>query len=566
VTADGLDELLDRLTTSWPLPGGAVAIVQHGEVVLQRTFGVANRCLDSPVDAAHLFEIGSISKVITAIVVHQLVDEGLLDLETPITEVLPWCEPGVGHGVVRIRHLLQHSAGIIAGADSVPDQSAQAWSLRGTIRSASPGEMFHYSNLGYILLGLAASHVAGRPLPELVRERVLVPLRMERSIAAVTFDDYASLARGYAPLHDDRPWLPGDELVPVPWLEVDGADGNVAASIGDMARFVGMLLGRGEFGGGRVLTTASFERMIGMTGPGGEDVLAVAGAPVSTSSRYGLGINVETAAGRQILSHGGGMVGYASFVLADIDTGLGVAVLTNATGDSPIAEAIAREVAALWCDGSVAREQHPHSWNPQLWRGVAGDAPDELPRSVPQLLLGEFRALAANGVEQVIEIRAEEVDAESSRLILHSAGQAAPLLWGWGGRVATAHPDFRRFPFEFDERASVLTWGALVFRRKAQLPVPLPSGFAAFLGHFRSYSPWFSSFRVVDREGALILIAATGVEAPGEDVTLVELSPGVFRMGADPRLPETLIFGPVVDGRAIFVDRDGCRYSRSFTA
>ena len=88
---------------------------------------------------------------------------------------------------------------------------------------------------------------------------------------------------------------------------------------------------------------------------------------------------------------------------------------------------------------------------------------------------------------------------------------------------------------------------------------------AAYVGHYRSWSPWFTTFRITARDGALVLVAAGGVEAPLDDMDLVEVGDGVFRIGADPWLPERLAVGPVVDGRCLYVVRDGCTYSRTFT-
>jgi hypothetical protein len=85
----------------------------------------------------------------------------------------------------------------------------------------------------------------------------------------------------------------------------------------------------------------------------------------------------------------------------------------------------------------------------------------------------------------------------------------------------------------------------------------------AAVGRYRSYSPWFPTFRIVQRGPQLFLIASGGVEAPAEDVELVQLEPGVFRLGRDAALPERLTLGPIVDGKAVTVLRDGCRYSRT---
>jgi hypothetical protein len=90
-------------------------------------------------------------------------------------------------------------------------------------------------------------------------------------------------------------------------------------------------------------------------------------------------------------------------------------------------------------------------------------------------------------------------------------------------------------------------------------------GWLALPGHYRSYSPWYTNFRIVLRGGGLHLVAAGGVEGSRDDPLLVELSPGRFRIGAEAELPERLVVGPVVDGRAIYVVRDGCTYSRTFT-
>lgn len=124
------------------------------------------------------------------------------------------------------------------------------------------------------------------------------------------------------------------------------ADGNLAATAIDLGRFARMLLGGGQLDGTKILSTNAFEAMVSRLAPSGEDVLDLHGVAATESSRYGLGINVERCAGHTVLTHGGGMVGYASFLIADLDAGLAVCVLTNANGDTPVAEAIARCTAA----------------------------------------------------------------------------------------------------------------------------------------------------------------------------------------------------------------------------
>ncbi len=541
-------------------------------VVFEHHFGFADLGAGIPVRPHHRFEIGSISKIFTSTVILRLVREGRLRFDQPIGEVLPWA-PAALHGrAITIERLLTHTAGLLQSVDALPDEVGQVASFAGTVSDASPGTFFHYSNLGFILLGLAAARVTDRTMPDLVRERILEPLGMRDTVSAVTHDHHARLARGYQPLRDDRPWIPGDPLIPAPWLEVAGSDGSVAGTSRDLARFGRMLLSRGAAGSGTpVIDPESFEAMISRVAPEGEETLVLPGVEPSESSAYGFGVNVERTAGRSVLTHGGGMVGYASFLLADLTAGVTVAVVTNANGDGPVAEAIARSVAAqLIAPVAGAAGGTP---DPQRWIVAAGAGSLD-----PDARLGVFEAAGPTGVPLRIEVAVAEQRAETATLKIISGSETSPLLWNWNGRALTRLSSLRRFPLTFD--GSQWLWGPRVYRRVDESSAhPAPSGDASdsptgdaererlrtFCGHYRTYSPWFTNFRIVLRGGALVLIASGGVEAPGDDVELVELASGTFRLGADPRLPERITFAPPVDGLSPWADRDGCRYSRSFT-
>lgn len=551
--SDSARAVATAIAEHWAVPGGAVmAVDRHGELFSHR-FGYADVAAGIPVAPQHLFEIGSISKVFTSIVILRLVRQGLIRLDEPIAAVLDWLpEPLRADGITAER-LLNHTAGLVASVDALPDEIGQVASFAGAVSPAPPGTFFHYSNLGFILLGLMARQVSGRPLLDLVREDILTPLRMTSTVACVTHDDYSSLARGYQPLRDDRPWAPGDPVVSAPWLEVAGADGNVAATVSDLSRFARMLLGRGTLDGTTILSAADFDTMIGSTAPDGEDVLTLPGVPPTHTSRYGLGINVEGAAGRTVLSHGGGMVGYASFVLADLDDGIAVCVVTNANGDTPVAEAIARSVAA---ELSAAGTVDAARFDPRWWDASSTEA-----------YTGEFVDVCALSSEpnSPLRIAVAERDGDRVQLTAEWAGERAPLLRTWTRGAVARTRSLERFALIFGD--DTWRWGPRVFTR---VGVPGPAGpsdrdLARFCGHYRSYSPWFTNFRVVLREGRLVLIAAGGVEAPGEDAELVPLAESTFRIGADSRLPERITFGPPVDGQSPWADRDGCRYSRAFT-
>ena len=459
--ADDLRDLTQRYLATGAAPGAAVAIVRDGAVVDAFALGLADPSRGTPLDLGHLFEIGSISKSFTALCVLSLVDQGAVSLADPVTAHLLWFEVRTEHPPIGVRHLLDHSSGLVMGSDSHPDEAAQVYSLRTTETGSAPGTIFHYSNVGYMALGQLVQAVTGRPCTEVMRDVVVDVVGMPDTITTITDDDRPRMAVGQQPWHEDRPWRPGDPLAPATWMEVSAADGNVASTAPDMGRYLAMLLGGGEIDGRRVVSPESWTEMVTPSSPGGE--------PAPGWSFYGLGINVEKVHDRTVISHGGGMVGYSTFMLGELDRGFGVVVLTHAPGDSHGAEWVAR---ALYDVVHADVEGHDRAPLPTY---VAEPKP-----ALPQ------------GDDGSVEAR-----------------------------------------------------------------------LAAYVGHYRAFTPWFTHLRVAAYDGRLWLVAPNGVEAPGL-VELVELEPGLFREGADPRLPERLRIGPVLEGHALWVERHDCRYSRTF--
>ena len=549
----GLTAYAEALGAQLPVPGGTWAVVDRDGVIASAAWGVADVGTREPVRLDHRFEIGSISKVVTAIVVHQLVDEGLIDLDRPVTEVVPWLDLGLPYAPLTPRHLLSHTGGLVLGADALPDERAQVWAMRDLTRSGVPGERFHYSNLGFMVLGVLVAHVTGRPFAEVVHERVLVPLGAAGARADIRHADRASMATGHWPLHDDRQWAPGDPVSPATWFEVSAADGHVAADVAELGALAQFLLGDGSFGEGTVLLSPeSMDRLVTAAAPGGEGVCGWGATPGVQESRYGLGINVERIDGHHVVTHGGGMVGYATFLLADRDAGFGVVVLTNGTGEQPLAHAFARVVHGAFA-ALGERRPVPELPDPSAYVRAGELEPGQL---------GVFEGTAYDGTSLRVELRA----GADGRVEVVSGTVVGRLVRTWSSRFSTDHPDLRTFPLSVE--GDCWCWGPYVLSPNTlstDAMLPLDSRLLAVVGHYRSWSPWFPSFRIVARGGGLVLIAAGGVEAPGDDEDLVELGPGLFRIGADPWLPERLVVGPVVDGHAVTVQRDGCTYSRHFT-
>ena len=319
------------------VPGIAVAVFDSRRTLATETAGLADVAARRPIRPTTLFEIGSIGKTFTALVVMQLVEEGRIRLDDPVARHLPWFEPPVVGRVITVHDLLTHTAGITAGTDATPEARFQVWALRELTPGSAPGIRHHYSNVGYKALGLLIEAIDGRRYAEAIRARIIGPLGMRSSEAEIRHSTRRRLAVGYDYLFDDRIGYPGRPLAAATWLETDTADGSVASTAGDMARLGRLLLRRGAVPRGRLISEASFEAM------------RTPHAAPSPDYAYGYGLFERYIGARTYLGHGGGMVGYQAGLQVEPASGLGAIVLQNGPGASPMD--LARAAIGIFRDG-----------------------------------------------------------------------------------------------------------------------------------------------------------------------------------------------------------------------
>jgi D-alanyl-D-alanine carboxypeptidase len=537
--------------SQFPLPGGVLTVATRDAVVAEAAFGMADVERGVAMRTDHAFLIGSISKILTSLSVNRLIDMGALRADTRVGEVLTWLGEDAAARSLRVTDLLTHTGGLITGADAVADDAGEVWGARLLAPSPSSEVRFHYSNLGYQILGEVVRACTGRGLAQLEEEWWLRPLSMTGAAPRATHEDRQRLAPGYWPARPDRPWAPGDAISPAPWLEGDSASGNVVATGADLARLAGALLGAAtndpvsDDSGEPIIRADTLARMITTLAPTGEPTHTPLGVAPVEQSRYGMGINVERVGGHLCLTHGGGMVGYSTFLLVDVTAGVALGVLTNANGDTLAAHLLARAghadlVRRLGGEGAVT--------------GIDLD-PASRARRLGADATGGFRS--RSGAELWIGPRGATME-------VHHAGEEGALYQGLNGRFVTDHPRLRRFHLDLDEGAGGPRWthGPEVFAREGGATGESANAARAVCGHYRCYSPWYPEFRVYERDGRLLLAAPGGVEAPDEEIELVELREGVYRVGADPWLPERLVVEAARLGEVVLVSRDGLRYSR----
>src|SRR5918997_4712149 len=168
-----LDRFIEGRMAADNTPGLALALTDRERTLRVATYGFADLAARTPVTPDALFEIGSIGKTFTSLALMREHEAGNLDLRAPVARYIPWFEVRSAFPPITVHDLLTHSAGIIAGTDPTPSVEYQVWAMRETETASAPGTRFHYSNLGYKVLGLLLSRITGQDYGTAIQERVL---------------------------------------------------------------------------------------------------------------------------------------------------------------------------------------------------------------------------------------------------------------------------------------------------------------------------------------------------------------------------------------------------------
>ena len=290
------------------LPGMTLGVTTPDGFSAVMNFGFANADARTPITPNTLFQVGSISKLMNAALLHQFAAEGKFRLTDRISDLLPTI-PLPKNNAIQVQHLLDHVAGIPGDAPVFP--AGGLWT------AYAPGEHWHYSNTGYEMLGKLVEHFGGKPLDRLVEERLFMPLGMRRSHGAIIGADRTRYAQGYEAA-DELPFALGVPLAPAGWVDVTFGAGNIASTADDMNRLMRSLANAVQGRGG-----------MGLSAETGRAYATHDVPSDSPEMRYGNGIMHTGAHRRAYLHHTGGMVSFSSSF--HIDTASGVGAFASST-------------------------------------------------------------------------------------------------------------------------------------------------------------------------------------------------------------------------------------------
>ncbi len=321
---------------AWPAdgPGAAVIVTEGGKTVYERGRGLANVETKTPITPDTVFRIGSITKQFSAAVLLQLIHEGKLSLDDPLSKFLPdYPQPGAS---ATVRELLDHTSGIQSYTD-IPGWMVEANTNRPYTthqlidvfqdkpQVTKPGETWAYNNSGYILVGAIIEKVAGKPWYQAVHDRITVPLHLTTLRYGVEESKTPNMAVGYAIGEDGKAGA-----APKIDMSVPGAAGALIGTVGDLAAWAN------ELHHERVLDTASYKAMI---------------TPTKTSDGkewpYGFGMALADIRGHPTIGHGGGIFGFVTSSVYIPEKDVFVAIYTNTAPPITSPDTVAAKLAML---------------------------------------------------------------------------------------------------------------------------------------------------------------------------------------------------------------------------
>jgi CubicO group peptidase (beta-lactamase class C family) len=409
--ADPLTDKVDRIFAEWNTtssPGCALAVVKDGRIVYEHGYGMANLELGVAITPQSVFDIGSVSKQITAMAILLLAQDGKLSLADDIRKYLP--EMPDYASKITIRHLLHHTSGLrnytdlfdlegIPEADLTTDRDAMELIVRQKGVNFKPGEEFLYSDTNFFLMSQIVKHLTGQTLRQFAQERIFGPLGMTNTHF---HDDHTMIvprrATGYAPHRG------GGFEIDMSNFEQLG-DGSVMTTVEDLFKW-NQNFDHPQVGGPEAIRQ--------LTTPG----------TLNNGQRipYGMGLFMDHYRGLNWIHHSGEWVGYRAALSRFPDQHFSTLITCNCVGSmNPMA--MAKQVADLYLADEFTRAEKT--------------APVQSASSVPASTLKQYAGRywsEKNGALREFVVRED-------KLIMVTPGMTYDMLPLGGGQFEALEPD-----------------------------------------------------------------------------------------------------------------------------
>jgi len=333
-TIQGIDEFIDSVMKEWKIPGLAIAVIKDGQVLLSKGYGLRDVENKLPVTPQTLFAIGSNTKSFTAAVMGMLNDEGKVDWDKPVREYLPDFRlfDEVATKEMTPRDLVTHRSGLPRHDLLWVATGLSRDGLYQRLRYLQPNKplryTYQYQNLMFMTAGCLEERITGKKWEDLVRERILQPLGMNRSNLSVNDSQKdADFSYPYGEIKGAA------QRIPFRNIDAIGPAGSINSCVEEMIRYIQWHINLGKLGDKQLLSEKNARMMqsaqMAQPAPSQE-------YPEIGPDSYGLGLVVGTYRGHKLVQHGGGIDGFISSMSWLPDDRIGVMVLTNLSGTNPV--------------------------------------------------------------------------------------------------------------------------------------------------------------------------------------------------------------------------------------
>ncbi len=324
-TINPLTAKIDSLFSAHPEFNGVALIAEKGKPIFHKAFGYRDYENNLALDTGTVFELASVSKQFTSMVIMTLKEEGKLNYEDSLEKYIP----GLPYRGITIRHLLTHTSGL-PDYQKIMDEHWDKTKVAGNEdiirylkqyhpdKNFNPGDKYEYSNTGYVLLASIAEAASGKDFITMCRERIFVPLGMTATDIRALEEKSAvtNFARGYIYVAEKARYVSADSFPSsnyIVWLGNRKGPGRVSSTTTDLLRWDRALYG---------------ETLIQ------KETLAEAFTPFrlknDSLSNYGFGWTIDNhpTLGRKIW-HTGSNPGYSTRIVRFIDVDKTIIVLSN---------------------------------------------------------------------------------------------------------------------------------------------------------------------------------------------------------------------------------------------
>ncbi|MGH8250834.1 MAG: serine hydrolase [Steroidobacteraceae bacterium] len=362
-----LDAFIAHEMADKELPAFSIALVDDQQTVWAQGFGWASPGDKTPATAETVYRVGSVSKLFTDIAIMQLVEQGKLDLDAPVTRYLPDFQPHNPSGKpITLRQLMAHHSGLVreppVGHYFDPTEPSLAQTISSLNRTSlvyAPESRAKYSNAAIAVAGYVLERTQNEPFAKFLEHAVLDPLGMRHSSFEPNPTVDSNLARAYMWTLDGRVFE-----APTFQLGVSPA-GSLYTNVTDLGRFMSALFAGGRGANGQLLTPATLEQMW-------TPQFSASGK----KSNFGIGFGVSDFEGHRQVGHSGAIYGFATTLRTLPDEKLGVVAVTTKDGANAVtgrvAEVALKAMLAVRRGQAIVQPELSSPIPPELARHVAG--------------------------------------------------------------------------------------------------------------------------------------------------------------------------------------------------